>query len=1507
MLKRPVAQGLYDPRLEHEGCGVGFIADLSGKHTHATIETAKEILLNLRHRGALGSDESTGDGAGLLCSFPEQFFRKVAKEEQISVDEYKHFAIGTFFFTEDQAKRDDMKDIVRQCIAAEKCVHCGWREVPVDDTQIGNIARLSKPYILQAFIGCPPEYAQDEFERRLYTIRKQSMNKVQEIFGDDPQDFYVPLISSKRVVYKGMLTSAQLFSFYKDLQDKDFTAYLAIVHSRFSTNTFPSWDRSHPYRVVAHNGEINTIQGNHNYMHARQGTLQSEVFGKRLKKTFPIMESHMSDTGHFDNAIEFLIMNGFPLPLAALYMIPEAWENHDAMDADRRAMYEAFSCVMEPWDGPASVVFSDGEMIGAVLDRNGLRPSRYYVTHDNRVIMASEVGVSPVEASNIKEKGRLRPGRMFLIDCKKGIIIDDEQIKKEYASEHPYKDWIAGQKLHLNDFKKADDAHEPLKGDALSAQLRLFGYSDEHLRLILKPLAEKGKDPLGSMGNDTPLAVLSERPRLAYEYFKQRFAQVTNPPVDSIRERAIMSIASYIGPQTNLLDRNEQQCHRLFLETPVLRNHDLARVKHMDTEWGKAHICDITFSFDEGKNGFFDCIERICEEVEQAVDDGAPLIILSDRRAGADRVPVSPLYAVGAAHQHLIAMAKRTRVGLIVESGEPREVHHFCCLFGFGADAVNPYLAFDAIKELVDSNQLAGSFSEDQAKENYLQGLAYGMRKVFAKMGISTLNSYKGAQIFEILGLGKTIVQRCFTGAYSRIGGADFETAATHVFARHNKAYPRGNTPIGSDILSPGDYQWRAHGEVHMWDPQSVMLLQQAVRTNDYQVFKEFSAYENEKVAKSATLRGFFNFRKRVPVPIEEVEPVDAIAQRFVTGAMSFGSISQEAHETLALAMNELGGKSNTGEGGELAERYTPLPDGRSKRSAIKQVASGRFGVTIEYLSNADEIQIKMAQGAKPGEGGELPGNKVFPIIAQVRHSTPGIGLISPPPHHDIYSIEDLKQLIFDLKNANPEARISVKLVAEVGVGTIAAGVAKAHADHILISGHDGGTGASALTGIKNAGSPWELGLAETHQTLVLNDLRSRIVLQTDGQIKTGRDVVIAALLGAEECGFATGPLIAIGCIMMRKCEKNTCPVGIATQDNRLRKKFAGKPEHVVRMFRFIAEEVREIMASLGVRKFTDLVGKVDYIDVDSERAIEHRLDLRPILTKMGVSDGHTGVFCTIPQKHGIEHVLDRKILKRVRQAVEDVFPASFAFQIWNTDRAVGAILSNRIYALHGAKGLPDKTLHLQFHGSAGQSFGAWLIKGVTMYLAGDANDYVGKGLSGGRLIIVPQENRNFVAENNIIVGNVCFYGATSGEAYIQGIAAERFAVRNSGAAVVIEGIGDHGCEYMTGGCVVVLGAVGRNFAAGMSGGVAYVWNVSNSLERNINRELSDMYKLAAQDKKRLRGLLEAHVEYTGSARGKTILENFDRESKHFVKVISPSYQKYLDKQAEEKEILAHG
>ncbi len=1505
MHKRPVAQGLYDPRFEHDSCGVGFIADLNGEETHETIGTAKEILLNMRHRGALGADENTGDGAGLLCSFPESFFRNIAKQESMNLPEDGLFGIGTFFFARDRAMQDDMKDIVHQCIAAEHCTLYGWRKVPIDETTIGNVAKLSMPTILQAFIGAPNDVTKDAFERSLYIIRKQSMNKVTELFGDDPQDFYSPLVSCKRIVYKGMLTSGQLFSFYADLQNPEFKAYLAVVHSRFSTNTFPSWDRAHPYRIIAHNGEINTIQGNRNYMRTRQGTLKSEVFGEKLGKTFPIVEEHMSDAGIFDNAIEFLIMNGFPLSLAAMYMVPEAWENDETMDPAKRAMYEAFSCVMEPWDGPASIVFTDGESIGAVLDRNGLRPSRYYFTHDNKIIMASEVGTSSVDPKNVKVKGRLRPGRMFLIDCKRGTIIEDQHIKDSYAKKYPFEEWIKSQKITLKDAKQGH-VPESIQGDALSAQLRLYGYSDEHLRLILRPLAERGKDPLGSMGNDVPLAVLSQHPRLVYEYFKQRFAQVTNPPVDSIREQAIMSIETYIGPQTNLLKLDESQCQKLFLEHPILRNSDFTRLCNLKGNWEKVYTCDITFPHAHNTQGFFDCIEHVCEEVEKAVDNGSPVIILSDRAAGSDRVPVSPLYAVGAAHQHLIQVGKRTKVALVVESGEPREVHHFCCLLGFGADAINPYLAFDAIEDMVRTKSLPSDIDAETAQCNYLNGLAYGMRKVFAKMGISTLSSYKGAQIFEIIGLGKTIVQRCFKGAFSRIGGADFQTAAEHVFARHGKAYPTGNIPIGYEVLSPGDYQWRTDGEVHMWDPTSVQLLQQAVRTDDYSVFKKFSAYEDEKVSHASTLRGFFNFRKRVAIPIEEVESIEAITKRFVTGAMSFGSISQEAHETLALAMNALGGKSNTGEGGELAERYIPLPDGSSKRSAIKQVASGRFGVTIEYLSNADEIQIKMAQGAKPGEGGELPGHKVFPIIAKVRSSTPGIGLISPPPHHDIYSIEDLKQLIFDLKNANPQARISVKLVSEVGVGTIASGVAKAHADHILISGHDGGTGASALTGIKNAGSAWELGLAETHQTLVLNDLRSRVILQTDGQIKTGRDVVIAALLGAEECGFATAPLIAMGCIMMRKCEKNTCPVGIATQDARLRKKFTGEPIHVERMFRFIAKEVREIMASLGVRTFNELIGRVDLIDVDSQRAIDYRVDLRPVLTKMGLSDGHTGVFCSIPQKHAIEHVLDKRILKKITKDLEQKKPVTFDSKIWNTDRTTGAIISNALYKMHGAEGIPKDTVRLNFTGTAGQSFGAWLIHGMFLYLEGDANDYVGKGLSGGKIAILPPKESDFLPEENIIIGNVAFYGATKGEAYIRGIAAERFAVRNSGARVVVEGIGDHGCEYMTGGCVVVLGSVGRNFAAGMSGGVAYVWDANNSLEQQLNRELSDMYSLDDRDKDTLFSMIEQHVEHTQSSRGQYLLTNFEKELSNFVKVISPSYQEYLNKQIE-KELAGNG
>ncbi|MEE8440839.1 MAG: glutamate synthase large subunit, partial [Spirochaetia bacterium] len=1274
------------------------------------------------------------------------------------------------------------------------------------------------------------------------------------------------------------------------------------VHSRFSTNTFPSWDRAQPLRFMSHNGEINTLRGNVNKMRAREGTLESDLFGEDLKKTFPVIEPDQSDSGNFDNALELLLMSGRALPEAIMMMVPEAWQMHRHMPDIGSAMYEYMSLQMEPWDGPASIVFTDGHVIGAVLDRNGLRPSRYYVTDDDIVVMASEVGVLDIPPEKIVLKKRLKPGRMFLVDFEKGEILDDVELKNGISARHPFRQWLNEQRITLDDLPEPTGAGESPTGERLIARLKMFGYTLEHLNLILRPMAETGKEPLGSMGNDTPLACLSDRPRMLYDYFKQLFAQVTNPPIDSIREEIIMSLSSYIGPERNLLAVTPEHAHRMLLGQPILNNRQLAQLKELHYRSWSTRTIDITYPAGEGEAGMVAALDRITAEADQSIADGFHLIILSDRAAGRTRVPISALLAVGTVQHHLVKGHKRTQIGIVIESGEPREVHHFCMLVGYGADAVNPYLAYEAMGMMRDDGDIEPSLTDDAIIERYHNAIAYGMRKVFGKMGISTLESYKGAQIFEAIGLSDAVVDRCFAGTASRIKGAGFAELAEEAKRRHSLGFPVSGSATDAQLINPGDYQWRTAGEKHMWDPESIALLQKASVSNDVEAYRAFAERQNQRSRRQATLRGLLRFKPADPIPLDEVEPAGEIVKRFVTGAMSFGSISQEAHETLAIGMNRLGGKSNTGEGGEIPERYKPLPNGDSKRSAIKQVASGRFGVTIEYLTNADELQIKMAQGAKPGEGGELPGHKVFDIIAKTRHSTPGVGLISPPPHHDIYSIEDLAQLIFDLKNANPSARISVKLVSEVGVGTIAAGVTKAHADHILISGHDGGTGASPLTGIKHAGLPWELGIAETHQTLVLNDLRSRVVLQTDGQIKTGRDVAIAAMLGAEECGFATSALITLGCVMMRKCEMNTCPVGVATQDPELRRKFAGKPESLVNYMMFIAEDLRRIMAELGLRTYREMVGRSDLLETD-DAVREWKaagVDLSAVLKPAVKKNPASAVYCCIAQEHGVEDVLDRKLIDLAEPALERGEHVALDLPIRNSNRATGTMLSHEIAKRYGIEGLPDDTIHVKLTGSAGQSFGAWLAHGVTLELEGDANDYVGKGLSGGTLIAYPPRESRFRSEENIVIGNVALYGAISGYGFFRGMTAERFCVRNSGAHVVVEGVGDHGCEYMTGGRAVVLGGTGRNFGAGMSGGIAYVYDTIGDFPSKVNRGMVDVTMLEDSGEiEDLRRLIELHFNYTGSEIAGRVLDSWEEAVGMIHRVISPTYRRVLELQSE--------
>lgn len=1551
LIHLPEASGLYDPANEHDACGVGFVAHIKGERSHQILLDAEIVLRNMDHRGACGCEANTGDGAGILTALPHEFLSKAVKADLgVDLPGPGQFAAGNVFLPQDAADRQFCKETVEQLIEEQGQKLVGWRLVPTDTAAagLGPTARSAEPHIEQLVIAAGDGFEGDAFERQVYLVRKRASNllRADESLGQAKM-FYICSLSTKVIIYKGMLTTDQLFKYYPDLADSAYTSHLAMVHSRFATNTFPSWDRAQPLRFMSHNGEINTVRGNANWMFARQGVVESQLFGEELPKLFPIVEPDCSDSGTFDNTLEFLLMNGRTLQEAVMMMIPEAWQNHATMSEQKRAFYEYHSALMEPWDGPASVAFTDGKYIGATLDRNGLRPSRYYVTHDDRVIMASEAGVLPsIKPENVKIKGRLQPGRMFLVDFENGRLIPDDELKQEISGRRPYGEWLKNQRVDLNDLRPNEEPHG-FNPETLLQRMQAFGYTLETMHFMLLPLIKVEKDPIGSMGNDSCLACLSDKPRMLYDYFKQLFAQVTNPAIDSIREEVIMSLECYIGPEQNLLETTEDHAHRLRVPHPILSNEQLAAIQHMEDDpsvargW-KTRTIDITWSRSSGKDGWRKALDRICVEAEMAIDDGYTIIVLSDRATNADRVPLSSLLATGAVHHHLVKAAKRTRIGIVVESGEAREVHHHCLLVSYGADAINPYLAFEALWQarrdgLLDagdeqiSDSEAGEGTEHPAVveidekidpvtradhdlvARYRNGVAKGMLKVMAKMGISTLQSYKGAQIFEALGLKDEVISRSFVGTASRIQGVGFDVLAEEAMRRHALGYP----PVEADKLpmlpNPGEYHWRAEGERHMWDPTAIADIQIAARAGDENAYERFARHINHDARTRCQIRGLLTFKPSAnggPIPLEEVQSVQEIVKRFCTGAMSFGSISAEAHETLAVAMNRLGGKSNTGEGGEDPVRWTPEENGDSRRSAIKQVASGRFGVTINYLTNADELQIKISQGAKPGEGGELPGRKVDDNIARIRYSTPGVGLISPPPHHDIYSIEDLKQLIHDLKNANRSARISVKLVSEVGVGTIASGVAKGYADHILISGDGGGTGASPLTSIKHAGLPWELGIAETHQTLVMNDLRSRVVLQTDGGLKTGRDVVIAAMLGAEEFGFSTAPLITLGCIMMRKCHLNTCPVGIATQDPELRKKFTGKPEHVVNYLFMVAEEARQLMAELGFRTIDEMVGRADCLNPDE--AINHwkadGLDLTKLLQPAVKPHPDAGTYCTMEQDHGLEESLDlRKLLDLAQPAIEDGKQVRAELDIINTDRTVGTILSNEIAKKWGQDLLPDDTIRFKFNGSAGQSFGAFLAKGVTLELEGDGNDYIGKGLSGGRVIVYPPKQSSFQAEENIIVGNVCLYGATSGEAFFRGRAAERFCVRNSGARTVIEGVGDHGCEYMTGGRVAILGPTGRNFAAGMSGGVAYVWAADRDAFRiNCNLGMVELEDVVdEQDMTELRELIEAHVRYTDSTIAADVLARWSDVVSEFVKVMPTDYKRVLQQQKAESTVAA--
>jgi len=1492
----PPKQGLYDPAFEHDACGVGFVVDIKGRKSHQILKNGLQILTNLDHRGACGSEVNTGDGAGVLIQMPHKFLQEAAKKARIDLPAPGHYGCGIVFLPRNPTLRRRIEERFEQLVQSEGQTVLGWRTVPTNNSMLGETAKSCEPFMRQVFIGRAPELADElAFERKLYVIRKRAYTEIRTSTMEGAAAWYVASLSHRTLVYKGMLLTEQLAQYFPDLSDPSMETALALVHSRFSTNTFPSWDRAHPYRYIAHNGEINTVRGNANWMHAREALFASEHF-EDVQKILPIINPNGSDSAMFDNTLELLVLAGRSLPHAVMMMIPEPWSNHSTMDDTRRAFYQYHSSLMEPWDGPASIAFTDGTQIGAILDRNGLRPSRYYVTKDDLVIMASEAGVLDVPPEDVVLKGRLQPGRMFLVDTAQGRIIDDEEVKRAITTERPYRQWLNDHLVHLNDLPAAPEVPAP-DHDTLVQRQIAFGYTFEDERLILAPMAQNGVEAVGSMGNDTPLAVLSTKPRLLYDYFKQLFAQVTNPPIDCIREEIITSAETRLGSEGNLLNPQPADCRRLEVKWPILTNEEFAKVRRMDLPGLKVGVLPALFRVTRGEKGLVKSMEEIRLMARRLIEEEeVNILILSDRGVNREFAPIPALLAVAGLHHYLIREGLRTRVSLVLETGEAREVHHFALLIGYGVSAINPYAAFETIDAMIRDDRLL-NIDHKTACKNFVKAATKGVIKVMAKMGISAIQSYRGAQVFEAVGLRQDVIDEYFTWTSSRIGGIGMDAIAQEVLVRHRAAFPERRVdnhtlPVG------GQYQWRADGEFHLFNPESIHRLQKSVRNGSYQQFKEYSRLVNDQATNLCTLRGLLEFKNGSDsIPLDEVEPIEAIMKRFKTGAMSYGSISKEAHETLAIAMNRIGGKSNTGEGGEDPERFRPLPNGDSKNSAIKQVASGRFGVTSEYLVSANEIQIKMAQGAKPGEGGQLPGTKVYPWVAKTRGTTAGVGLISPPPHHDIYSIEDLAELIHDLKNANRRARISVKLVSEVGVGTIAAGVAKAHADVVLISGYDGGTGASPQTSITHAGLPWELGLAETHQTLVMNNLRSRIAVETDGQLKTGRDVAIAALLGAEEFGFATAPLVATGCIMMRVCHLNTCPAGVATQDPRLREKFQGKPEHVVNFMRFIAMELREIMAQLGFRTLEEMVGRVDKLE--ARKAISHwkakGLDLNNLLYSPDAGPD-VGRFCQIPQDHGLEKSLDvTKLLDICKPAIERGEKVKAELPIRNVNRVVGTIVGSEITRKYGPAGLPEDTVELNFKGSAGQSFGAFVPRGMTLRLEGDANDYVGKGLSGGKIIITAPENSTFTPYENIIVGNVALYGATSGEAYFNGMAGERFAVRNSGVHAVVEAVGDHGCEYMTGGRVIVLGPAGRNFGAGMSGGVAYVLDERGDFAQNANKEMVDLGPLEEPEEiAAVKAMIEKHMNYAQSSRAKYVLDNWQQLVKRFVRVMPRDYNRML-------------
>ncbi|CAI7896051.1 unnamed protein product [Closterium sp. NIES-54] len=1542
--------GLYDPALDSDACGVGFVAELSKIPTRKTVTDALEMLIRMAHRGACGCEVNTGDGAGIMVALPHDFFVKVAKVDAgVTLPALGEYGVGMCFLPTDKKRRNRGKEAFNKVAEEMGCKVLGWRRVLTDNADLGKAALDTEPIVEQVFLLVNKD-SHLEAEQQMWLLRRTAMKAVREALNlkvGGTRDFYICSLSTRTIVYKGQLKPEQLQGYYHaDLDDARFTSYMGLVHSRFSTNTFPSWERAQPMRILGHNGEINTLQGNVNWMRAREGLMKCPGLGiskEELDAVLPVIDANSSDSGAFDGVLEMLVRAGRTLPEAVMMMIPEAWQNDKNMYPEKKALYEYLSALMEPWDGPALIAFSDGKYVGATLDRNGLRPGRYYVTHSGRVIMASEVGVVDVDPADVARKGRLNPGMMLLVDFEKHEVVDDEALKRQYSSQRPYGEWLANQKLTLGDIvasvPEADRVPPPIEGatevdpsadqtmetmgiNGLTTPLKAFGYTIEALEMLLLPMAQTGSEALGSMGNDTPLACMSTRPKLMSEYFKQLFAQVTNPPIDPIREAVVTSTECMVGPEGDLTETTEEQAHRLSLKGPLLTPEETEAMKKMDHRGWRTAVVDITFARSEGPDGLEMALDRICAEASLAIEAGYKMLVLSDRATSPTRVPVSALLAVGAVHQHLVRTLQRTRIGIVVESGEPREVHHFCTLVGFGADAISPYVATEAIWRLQVDGKIPpkadGSLrTKDELIRTYFNASNAGMLKVLAKMGISTLASYKGAQIFEALGLSSDVVDRCFRGTASRIQGVSFDVLAADAIRMHDQAFPLGTEKNFAEdsadaiaVPNPGDYHYRKGGEVHLNDPVAISRLQEAARTNSPGAYKEYAAITNT-LNQQCNLRGMLKF-KPAPggaIPLEEVEPASEIVKRFCTGAMSYGSISLEAHQSLAIAMNTIGGKSNTGEGGENPARLEPNPDGSNNvlRSSIKQIASGRFGVSAYYLTNADELQIKMAQGAKPGEGGELPGHKVIGDIAITRNSTPGVGLISPPPHHDIYSIEDLAQLIYDLKNSNPSARVSVKLVSKAGVGVIASGVVKGHADHVLISGHDGGTGASRWTGIKSAGLPWELGLAETHQTLVANDLRGRTVLQADGQMKTGKDITVAALLGAEEFGFSTAPLITLGCIMMRKCHKNVCPVGIATQDPVLRAKFNGQPEHVINYFFMVAEEAREYMAQMGFKNMDEMIGRADMLEQDMDLCNSNpklqNIDLSVLLTPAATLRPGAAQRCVEKQDHALELALDQKLIQLAQPAITQKIPVFAEVPIVNVNRAVGTMLSHEVTKVHRLEGLPADMIHFKLTGSAGQSFGAFTCKGLTLELEGDSNDYVGKGLSGGKLIIYPPTSSTFDPKENIIIGNVALYGATSGEAYFCGMAAERFAVRNSGARAVVEGVGDHGCEYMTGGTVVILGGTGKNFAAGMSGGTAYILDREGDFHKRCNTGLVDLDPVVAEsDVLLLRSMIQQHQRYTKSKLAGEVLAEFEELLPNFVKVFPRDFKRVLEEERVKRE-----